>query len=42
MKEGEKKAKIETAKKMLKKGINIDIIIEITEMNKEEIMKLNS
>lgn len=39
--QGEKKAKMETAKKMLEKGIEIDTIIEITGLNKEEIMKLN-
>ena len=37
-KSGEKKAKLETAKKMIKKGINIETIIEITGLTKEEIM----
>ena len=36
--EGEKKAKLETAKKMLEKGIDIDTIIEVTGLSKEEIM----
>ena len=36
--EGEKKAKLETAKKMIKKGINIETILEITGLAKEEIM----
>ena len=38
---GEKKAKLETAKKMIKKGINIETILEITGLAKEEIMNLN-
>lgn len=38
--EGIKQEKIDTAKKMLSKGIDIDTIIEITELTKEEIEKL--
>jgi predicted transposase/invertase (TIGR01784 family) len=37
----EKKAK-ETARKMLKKGFDIDIIIEITGLSKDEIEKMTS
>ncbi len=37
---GEKKAKLETAKKMIKKGINIETILEITGLAKEEIMSI--
>ncbi len=37
--EGEKKAKLETAKKLLKQGVDINIIIEATGLSKEEIMK---
>ena len=40
LKEGEQKAKLETAKKMLYKGIDIETIIEITGLTKEEIVKL--
>jgi predicted transposase/invertase (TIGR01784 family) len=36
--EGEKKAKLETAKKMLEKGMNIDTIAEVTGLSKEEIV----
>lgn len=36
--EGEKKAKLETAKKMLEKGMDIDIIIEVTGLSEEEIV----
>ncbi len=36
--EGEKKAKLETAKKMLEKGMNIDTIVEVTGLSKEEIV----
>lgn len=36
--EGEKKAKLETAKKMLEKGMDIDTIIEVTGLSKEEIV----
>ncbi len=38
--EGEQKAKLEVAKKMLKEKIEIDIIIRITGLSKEEIMKI--
>ena len=37
---GEAKAKKDDAKKMLEKGISIDIITEITGLTKEEIQKL--
>ena len=36
--EGEKKAKLETAKKRLEKGMNIDTIVEVTGLSKEEIV----
>ena len=36
--EGEKKAKLETAKKMLEKGMNIDTIAEVTGLSKDEIV----
>ncbi|MBE3578977.1 MAG: Rpn family recombination-promoting nuclease/putative transposase [Caldanaerobacter subterraneus] len=39
-KEGEKEGKLAVAKKLLKKGMNIDEIAEITELSKEEIKKL--
>lgn len=39
-KEGKKNEKIQTAKRMLKKGIDIQTIIEITELTKEEIENL--
>ena len=35
--EGIKQGKIENAKKMIEKGFNIEDIIEITELSKEEI-----
>lgn len=38
--QGIAKNKIETAKKMLAKNISIDIIMEVTELTKEEIEKL--
>lgn len=38
LRNGIKKGKLETAKKMLEKGIDIDTIIEITGLSKEEIM----
>ena len=38
--EGEKKAKLETAKKMLEKGIAIETIIEVTELTRKEIEAL--
>jgi predicted transposase/invertase (TIGR01784 family) len=37
---GEKKAKIETAKNMLKKGFEIDVIVEITGLKRKEIEQL--
>ena len=37
---GEKKAKLETASKLLKQGIKLDIIIEATGLSKEEIIKM--
>jgi len=39
-KKGEKKAKIETAKNMLKKGFEIDVIVEITGLKRKEIEQL--
>ncbi|KHO63244.1 hypothetical protein THYS13_13650 [Thermoanaerobacter sp. YS13] len=36
-KEGEKEAKLAVAKELLKRGMNIDEITEITELPKEEI-----
>ncbi len=41
-KAGERKAKLETAEKMLEKEIPIETIIEITGLTKEEIMNLNN
>lgn len=38
LKEGEKKARLETAKKMLEEKIPIEIIIKVTGLSKEEIM----
>lgn len=38
--QGEKKKQLEIAKKLLKKGMTIEEIIEITELSKEEIEKL--
>ena len=38
--QGTKLRNIEIAKNMLKKGIDIDTIVEITELTKEEIKKL--
>ena len=40
--EGREENAIETAKKMLKKGFEIDIIIELTGLKKEEVEKLTS
>ena len=40
LKKGEKNAKIEIAKKLLNKGIDINIIIETTGLSEEEIKKL--
>ncbi len=39
-KEGEQKAILETAKKMLVKGIDIETVIEITGLTKKEIMQI--
>ena len=36
--EGEKKAKLETAKKMIEEGISLETVMKITELTKEEIM----
>ena len=36
--EGEKKAKLETAKKMLEEKIPIEVIVKVTGISKEEIM----
>ena len=38
--DGEEKAKIEIAQKMKAKGMDVDTIIEITGLKKEEIEKL--
>ena len=40
IKKGEKKNKIETAKKMKEENLPIELIIKITELTKEEIEKL--
>lgn len=37
---GQKKEKIEIAKKMLAQNIEIDVISKLTELSKEEIIKL--
>ena len=42
MKEGIEKNKMETAIKMLQKGIDIETIIEVTGLTKEEINKIKS
>ena len=39
-KEGKKEGKLEVAKRLIKKGIDEKIIIESTEINKEELLKL--
>ena len=39
-KNGEKMAKLETAKKLLKQGIEISIIVNATDLSKEEIMSI--
>ena len=41
-KEGIKEGKIKIARKLLKKKMKIDEIIEITELTREEIEKLNN
>lgn len=38
LRKGIKKGKLETAKKMLEKGMDIDTIVEVTGLSKEEIM----
>ena len=40
MKEGRQEEKIEIAKKMKENGINIDVIVEITQLDKEKILQL--
>lgn len=40
IKQGEKKKQLEVAKRMKAKGMDIDTIIEITELAKDEIEKL--
>jgi predicted transposase/invertase (TIGR01784 family) len=40
--EGRKEGKIETAKNMLKKGFEIDLIVELTGLNRKEIEKLRT
>ena len=40
LKKGEKNAKTEIAKKLLNKGIGINIIIETTGLSEEEIKKI--
>ncbi len=40
-KAGEREAKLETAKKLLKNGISVDIIVNATGLTKEEITNLN-
>lgn len=39
--EGERKANIETAQRMLGKGLPIDIVMEITQLSADDIKKLN-
>ena len=39
-KEGKIEGKLEVAKRLIKKGIDEKIIIESTEINKEELLKL--
>ncbi len=41
IKNGERKAKLETAKNMLKKGIDVKTIIEITGLSESEIIEVN-
>ena len=40
IKEGKKKTQLEIAKKMIKENIDIEMIIKMTELTKEEIEKL--
>ena len=39
--DGKKEAKLEDAKKMLQEGINIETIIKVTGLKKEEILNIN-
>ena len=39
-KEGKKEAKLETARKLIKRGVDMDIIVEATGLPKQEIEKL--
>ncbi|WP_028991393.1 hypothetical protein [Thermoanaerobacter thermocopriae] len=39
-KEGEKEGRLAVAKELLKRGMNIDEIVEITKLPKEEVKKL--
>ncbi len=39
LEKGERKAQLEIAKKLLKEGINIDIIIKTTGLSKKEILE---
>jgi flagellar biosynthesis/type III secretory pathway protein FliH len=41
LEKGEFKAKIETAKKMKKEGISLDLIIKITGLSKKDLKKYN-
>ncbi len=41
-KKGERKAKLETAKKLLKNGISVDIIVDATGLTKEEVTSSNN
>jgi predicted transposase YdaD len=41
MKEGMKKAKIEVAKKLLKRNISVEVISDATDLSPEDISKLN-
>jgi predicted transposase/invertase (TIGR01784 family) len=41
LQEGEFKAKIETAKKMKKEGLSLDLIIKITGLSKKDLKKYN-
>ena len=40
IKEGKKEGKLEIAKKMLKKDMDIEIIVEMTELSEGEIIRL--
>ena len=42
MEKGSKNEKIEIAKKMLQKNMTIETIMEITELSKEEIVKIKN